>query len=146
MGSGGPDPQQGCHKRHTRNTHPTLDASLVHDTRTDMPEEYRIALEDGTHMSQAEHDCLPRGLLDDEQDEDRRQHMAVVVPPTLIKRPIVPVTKLSISSIYSTLSATEFDTPRVFDPAAGEAARHLHLFNDVDQHHPQPVRALWAIA
>ena len=114
-----------------RNKHPTLDTSLIHATRTDMPEEYRIALEDGTHMSQAEHDCLPRGLLDDEQD-DRRQHMAVVVPPTLINRPIIPVAKLSISSIYSTLSATEFDTPRVFNPAAGEAARHLHLFNDVD--------------
>ena len=55
-----------------RNKHPTLDTSLIHATRTDMPEEYRIAPEDGTHMSQAEHDCLPRGLLDDEQD-DRRQ-------------------------------------------------------------------------
>ena len=65
-----------------RNKHPTLDTSLIHATRTDMPEEYRIALEDGTHMSRAEHDCLPRGLLDDEQD-DRRQHLSFCPHPSV---------------------------------------------------------------
>ena len=34
-----------------RNNHPTLDTSLIHATCTDMPEEYRIALEDGNSAS-----------------------------------------------------------------------------------------------
>ena len=111
-----------------RTTYPTLDASLVHTARTDMPLAWHNALMDMTHLQRGPPEAyLPRGLLDDADME--QQHYAVVYEPTLIDRSIQPVRSLRVSHIYNAFTAAAFRMPRVFDASQGERARHLHLFS-----------------
>ena len=119
-----------------RNRYPMLDSSLIHAARTDMPPAWQQALMDGTHLQRGPpEDCLPRGLLDDDEDS-KLQHYAAACAPTLIDRPITPLPQLRTHHIYEAFTAANFHMPRVFDPARGALARHLHLF----QHLPEPSR------
>ena len=116
-------------------SHPTLDATLIHAAHTDMPREWREALMRDPHFQRGSpEDCLPRGLLDDEEEE--QQPYAMPYATTLVDRPIQPLSLLRCAHIYCALTADTFRTPRVFDPNRGALARHSHLF----QHLQEPFR------
>ena len=70
----------------------------------------------------------------EDDDTSHRQRVAVTVPLTMAQRPDAPVHKLRIRHVYRAMKAADFTIPRVFNPNAGAAARHLHWFADVDAH------------
>ena len=118
-----------------RQQFPTLDPQPLNAIRSHIPPKWDAALRDGTAAVWDE-SCVPADLLVDIEDDDtsHRQRVAVTVPLTMAQRPDAPVHKLRIRHVYRAMKAADFTIPRVFNPNAGAAARHLHWFADVDAH------------
>lgn len=118
-----------------RQQFPTLDPQPLNAIRSHIPPQWDTALRDGTAAVWDE-SCVPADLLVDIEDDDtsHRQRVAVTVPLTMAQRPDAPVHKLRIRHVYRAMKAADFTIPRVFNPNAGAAARHLHWFADVDAH------------
>ena len=89
--------------------------------------QWAAALRDGTVVP-TDARCLPSGLLDDDSPQ---QQYAVQSARTLVQRAPAPLGKLKMSHIYDAFTAACFTVPRTLDPAAGDAARHAHLFDDI---------------
>ena len=79
---------------------------------------------------------VPVDLLTDIEGDDasHRQRVALAAPLTMTQRPDAPIHKLRVRHVYRAMKARDFTIPRVFDPHAGAAARHLHWFANVDAH------------
>ena len=107
--------------------HASLDASLILDVHASMAPAWPAALRDGTVVTTDEQ-CLPAGLLD---EKGPRQQYAVAHSRTLVQRAVAPVRKLKLKHIYTAMTTAVFQMPRTFDPHAGGAARHAHLFERV---------------
>ena len=75
---------------------PTLDDSLVHTFRTDLPERWRHGLQDGTATSWGAGN-LPADLLGPGSD---RQVYATAYKDTLIKRACTLIAKIRVKHIY----------------------------------------------
>ena len=71
--------------------------------------------------------------IDGERDEQGPlvQQFAISRPATITTRPPARIAALRLRHIYGALMAADFRMPRVFDDAAGELARHAHLFRAI---------------
>ena len=118
-----------------RQQFPTLELQPLHAIRLHIPPQWGAALRDGTAAVWDE-SCVPVDLLTDIEGDDasHRQRVALTAPLTMTQRPDAPIHKLRVRHVYRAMKARDFTTPRVFDPHAGAAARHLHWFANVDAH------------
>ena len=119
----------------------SLDAGLILEVHDSMPPEWPAALRDGTAVPTDER-CLPAGLLD---EKGSHQQYAITHAPTLVQRAVAPMNKLKQRHIHTAMTATAFHMPRTFDPHAGGAARHAHLFGHEDADGPRTAAVARAV-
>jgi len=119
---------------------PSLDSSKILETRSHLPREWQVALQDGTAATWGS-EALPRDLFDDAPVEARgkqrrkaQQEYGIRYAMTLVQRAPTRICKLRVKHVYAALLASNYATPRVFDTARGEeVARHAHAFDNIQE-------------